>query len=98
MDEIPELTDYLKTSGGTLTGNLTGKYITGTWLQTTAVTGYSSKAAKIAIIDSSGWIYYRTPQQILEDIEAAPMYEYGTEDLVAGQSALETGKIYLVYE
>ena len=98
VDEIPELTEYLKTSGGTLTGNLTGKYITGTWLQTTAVAGYGAKAAKIAIIDSSGWIYYRTPQQILEDIEAAPMYEYGTEDLVAGQSALETGKIYLVYE
>lgn len=98
VDEIPELTEYLKTSGGTLTGNLTGKNITGTWLQTTAVAGYSAKAAKIAIIDSSGWIYYRTPQQILEDIEAAPMYEYGTEDLVAGQSSLETGKIYLVYE
>lgn len=91
------------TAGNTLVvsdlpDNIPTSKITGTWLQTTAVTGYSAKAAKIAIIDSSGWIYYRTPQQILEDIEAAPMYEYGTEDLVAGQSSLETGKIYLVYE
>jgi hypothetical protein len=28
----------------------------------------------------------------------APMYTYGTTDLTAGTSALETGKIYLVYE
>ena len=28
----------------------------------------------------------------------APMYSYGTEDLTAGVSPLETGKIYLVYE
>lgn len=28
----------------------------------------------------------------------APMYTYGTEDLVAGSSPLETGKLYFVYE
>ena len=28
----------------------------------------------------------------------APAYSYGTEDLSAGESPLETGKIYLVYE
>lgn len=28
----------------------------------------------------------------------APMYTYGTEDLEAGTSTLDTGKIYLVYE
>lgn len=33
-----------------------------------------------------------------EDIDAAPAYTYGTEDLVAGESELETGKIYFVYE
>jgi len=30
--------------------------------------------------------------------EKAPMYSYGTTDLVAGSSALETGKLYFVYE
>ena len=28
----------------------------------------------------------------------APMYSYGTADLTAGTSALETGKMYLAYE
>ena len=62
---------YLKLSGGTLTGNLTGRYLTGTWLQTTAVTNKNSAADKIAVIDSSGWIYYRTAEEILNDIGAA---------------------------
>ena len=32
------------------------------------------------------------------DIGAAPAYSYGTKDLTAGSSALETGKLYFVYE
>lgn len=28
----------------------------------------------------------------------APAYTYGTADLAAGSSALETGKLYFVYE
>lgn len=31
-------------------------------------------------------------------IEAAPSYTYGTSDLTAGTSMLETGKLYFVYE
>ena len=62
---------YLKLSGGKLTGNLTGKYITGTWLQTTEATALGSAATKICVLDSSGWVYYRTPAEILNDIEAA---------------------------
>ena len=31
-------------------------------------------------------------------IGAAPAYTYGTEDLTAGTSTLETGKLYFVYE
>ena len=59
---------YLKLSGGTLTGNLTGKYITGTWLKTTDATALSSAATKICVLDDSGCIYYRTPEQIRSDI------------------------------
>lgn len=33
-----------------------------------------------------------------ESIGAAPAYTYGTEDLTAGTSPLETGKLYFVYE
>ena len=59
---------YLKLSGGTLTGNLDGKYITGTWLKTTDATALGSAATKIFVLDGSGWIYYRTPEQIRSDI------------------------------
>jgi hypothetical protein len=58
----------LSTSGGTLTGNLTGKYIAGTWLQTTEATDFGRAPSKIAILDESGWIYYRTPSELLSDI------------------------------
>lgn len=57
--------EALPLAGGTLTGNLTGKYITGTWLQTTEV---SDKAGDIATIDGSGWIYKRTPDETASDI------------------------------
>ena len=59
--------DYLPLSGGTLTGNLTGKYITGTWLQATSSANQNTAATKVATIDPSGWIYYRTPAQIISD-------------------------------
>lgn len=32
------------------------------------------------------------------NLGAAPMYDYGTTDLTAGSSPLETGKLYFVYE
>lgn len=59
---------YLKLSGGKLTGNLEGKYITGIWLKTTDATALGSAATKICVLDGSGWIYYRTPEQIRSDI------------------------------
>ena len=62
------LDDKLDKTGGTLTGNLTGKYIIGTWLQTTAATDLNEKPGKIAVLDSSGWIYYRTFDELLSDL------------------------------
>lgn len=32
------------------------------------------------------------------DTKFAPKYTYGTDDLTAGTSKLETGKLYFVYE
>ena len=61
----------LSTSGGTLTGNLTGKYITGTWLQTTEATDLGRAPGKIAVLDDSGWVYHRTPAELLADVGAA---------------------------
>ena len=58
----------LPISGGTLTGNLTGKYITGSWLQATANTHHSSKQDKICVFDSAGWVYHRTLDEIFSDL------------------------------
>lgn len=60
----------LDKTGGTLTGNLTGKYLTGTWLQTTASTDLGRTPKKVAVLDDSGWVYYRTPAEIKSDIGA----------------------------
>lgn len=60
----------LDKTGGTLTGNLTGKYFTGTLLQTTAATDLGYTPEKVAVLDQSGWVYYRTPAEIKSDIGA----------------------------
>ena len=61
----------LSTSGGALTGNLTGKYITGTWLQSTAAANLGKTPGKIAVLDDSGWVYYRTPAELFADLGIA---------------------------
>lgn len=40
---------------------------------------------------------YLTPDEG-NGTEYAPLYTYGTEDLTAGTSELETGKLHFVYE
>lgn len=63
-----ELDKKFPLSGGTLTGNLTGKYITGTWLQTTDATELTSAATKIPVLDSHGLVYYRTLEHLKSDL------------------------------
>lgn len=63
-----KFSSYLPLNGGTLTGNLTGQYLTGTWLQTTSTSNLGYNPGKIAVLDGSGWIYYRTTAQVLSDI------------------------------
>lgn len=52
----------------TIDGNLTGKYLTGTWLQTTAASDLNSTPPKVAVLDNSGWIYSRTPKELKSDM------------------------------
>lgn len=72
--------DYLPISGGNLTGALTvngaggidtNGYVTSTWLKTTSATDLNKVASKVAVIDASGWIYYRTPAELMSDMGAA---------------------------
>lgn len=67
-------TKVLPLSGGTLTGNLTGKYIVGTRLQATDAGHLATTPTKIPVFDDKGWIYYRTPAEILKDIGASSGY------------------------
>lgn len=82
---------YLKLSGGTLTGNLTGKYIIGTWLKTTNTSDLATAATKICVLDGEGWVYYRTPKQILSDIGAIPTTQKGAASGVASLDS--SGKV-----
>ena len=48
------LGDYLPLAGGTMTGNLTGKYIAGTWLQSKEAADLGKASSKVAVLDDSG--------------------------------------------
>ena len=81
--------NYLPITGGTLTGNLNGKYLAGTWLQTTEVT---DKAGNFATIDGEGWIYYRTPAEVRSDIGAAvASHSHAAGDITSGTLPLTRG-------
>ena len=54
-------------------GNIDGKYLTGTWLKTTEVTDLGRSASKVAVLDSGGWVYYRTPSELVSDMRLAPV-------------------------
>ena len=73
----------LDKTGGTLTGNLTGKYLTGTWLQTTASTDLGRTPGKVAVLDGSGWVYYRTPAEIKSDIGADAVVTTSSDGLMS---------------
>lgn len=60
--------DFRVTGATTLDGNLTGKYLTGTWLQTTAVTDLNNTPPKVAVLNDSGWVYSRTPNELKSDM------------------------------
>lgn len=84
----------LPISGGTLTGSLSGQYITGTWLRTTEV---SDKAGDFATIDSDGWIYKRTASEVNNDIIRGKNISPATIELFPGAAAGNGGYIDFHY-
>lgn len=62
------LSGKMDKSGGTFTGNVSGKYFCGTWLQSTAASDLGRTPGKIAVLDDSGWMYYRTPSELFADL------------------------------
>ena len=66
--------DFRVTGATTLDGNLTGKYLTGTWLQTTAVTDLNNTPPKVAVLNDSGWVYSRTPNELKSDMGLSKIF------------------------
>ena len=71
--------DKMDKSGGTFTGNVYGKYFCGTWLQSNAASDLGRTPGKIAVLDDSGWGYYRTPAELLADIGGMSGGDYYTK-------------------
>lgn len=94
VDGLNEALDaYLPLAGGKLTGNLTGQYLTGTWLQGTASNHHESKQDKVVVQDSSGWLYHRTLAELLADLGAASKAIH-TKTTLAAATWNKTAKTY----
>ena len=61
------------TGGQTITGNINGYsvnadgYVKGSWLQAPSTGKAGSNTGKVCVLDGSGWVYYRTPDEIISD-------------------------------
>lgn len=47
-------------------------YIKGSWLQSGVVNNKGSNTGKVCVFDGNGWIYYRTPSEILSEASGVP--------------------------
>ena len=77
----PDLSVYAKLAGGnTFTGKQTlnsppadgysidaSGYVKGSWLQAPSTGKAGSNTGKVCVLDGSGWVYYRTPAEIVSD-------------------------------
>lgn len=63
-----QLAFYMPKSGGAFTGNVSGKYITAAWLQSTDHTNLNSAPNTYPVFDGSGWLYSRTRAEMQADL------------------------------
>lgn len=47
-------------------------YIKGSWLQASSTANMGSNTGKVCVFDGNGWIYYRTPSEILSEASGVP--------------------------
>lgn len=53
------------------------------WMKTTAATDLGQTPKKVAVINDEGWIYYRTPVELLADMDADYIAEQGKSGIWA---------------
>ncbi|GEM_PF-4088430 len=46
-------------------------YVKGSWLQSSTMSNKGSNTGKVCVFDDAGWIYYRTPAEILSEAGGA---------------------------
>lgn len=111
LSDPPDLSVYAKLAGGnTFTGKQTlnspatdgysiqaAGYIKGSWLQASAPANKGSNTGKVCVFDGAGWIYYRTPKEVIIDAECAVKYEVKKTIDFANSGALCIGK-FKVYD
>ena len=87
LSNPPDLSVYAKLAGGnTFTGTQTlnspspgsggysikaGGYVKGSWFQASAISNKGANTGKVCVFDDDGWIYYRTPSEILAEAGGA---------------------------
>lgn len=67
------------TKGQVITGGTSGGYsidangyIRGSWLQASSTANKGLNTGKVCVFDDNGWIYYRTPSEILSEASGVP--------------------------
>lgn len=72
-------TENTFTKGQVITGQTSGGYsinasgyVKGSWLQSSVKSNKGSGTGMVCVFDSSGWIYYRTPSEILSEANGVP--------------------------
>ena len=71
--------DFRVTGATTLGENLTGKSLTGTWLQSTEATDLEKAPPYVCVFDANGWLYKRTPAELKSDMGVVTPKDYVVE-------------------